>query len=266
MPGELDPPPTRSELNRELMVRAAASWDGLVALGVVAGAGVVLGAPVLILVAVILWLGASVWHYFDGSEADKLAAERRAKREKVASASRLDPAALCEPVSVELRRARAQEASIRQTIMESELPSELLTDVDGLVTAFEATARRADIIYRTIERQTSNGQSSAELEVRIARLQNSERELSADDRALLEALTAQLSASRRAEELRDRFFTTMERMVAELGTIDSEILGMSASEAASSQRQVAGQLRDLRELVSGLAGDMQRQQADAGAV
>ena len=260
----MQPPPTRSELNRELMVRAATAWDGLVALAVVAGAGVVLGAPVLIVVAIVLWLGASVWHYFDGSEADKLAAERRAKREKASEAARLNPAALCEPVAVELQRARAQEASIRQTISESELPSDLLADVDSLVGAFEATARRADIIYRTIERQASNGQDSASLEVKIARLKHSERALSADDQALLDALSAQLVATRRAEELRDRFFTTMERMVAELGTIDSEILGMSASEAASSQRQVAGQLQDLRELVSGLAGDMQKSSAAAG--
>jgi hypothetical protein len=77
------------------------------------------------------------------------------------------------------------------------------------------------------------------------------------------ALSAQLAAARRAEELRDRFFTTMERMVAELGTIDSEILGMSASEAATAQQQVAGQLSDLRELVSGLAGDMQKSQSAA---
>jgi hypothetical protein len=41
---------------------------------------------------------------------------------------------------------------------------------------------------------------------------------------------------------------------------------MSASEAASSQRQVAGQLQDLRELVSGLAGDMQKSQAAAADV
>jgi hypothetical protein len=58
----------------------------------------------------------------------------------------------------------------------------------------------------------------------------------------------------------------MERMVAELGTIDSEILGMSASEAASAQRQVAGQLQDLRELVSGLAGDMQRSESSAAGL
>ncbi|MEA2411092.1 MAG: hypothetical protein QOC77_1653 [Thermoleophilaceae bacterium] len=261
MAGPLDRPPTRSELNRELMLRAATAWDGLVALAVVAGAGVVLGQPVLIVVAVLLWLGASVWHYFDGSEADKLAADRAAKRARVEEASRLDPAALCEPVSVELRRARAQEASIRQTIAESELPSDLTNDVDGLVTAFEATARRADIIYRTIERQTENGQGARDLEARLATLQASGRTVSDDDKALIEALTAQLTATRRAEELRDRFFTTMERMVAELGTIDSEILGMSASEAASSQQQVAGQLADLRELVSGLAGDMQKSQA-----
>lgn len=247
------------------MLRAATSWDGLVALAVVAGAGVVLGLPVLIIVAVALWLAASVWHYFDGSEADKLAAERAAKREKVDAASRLDPAALCETVGVELRRARAQEASIRQTIMESELPSELTNDVDGLVTAFEATARRADIIYRTLERQQENGQGAADLAARIDQLQRSGR-TGADDRALVEALTAQLAAARRAEELRDRFFTTMERMVAELGTIDSEILGMSASEAASSQRQVAGQLQDLRELVTGLAGDMQKSQSAAADV
>jgi hypothetical protein len=247
------------------MVRAATSWDGLVALVVVAGAGVVLGLPVLVLVAVALWLAASVWHYFDGSEADKLQAERAAKRARVEEASRLDPAALCEPVSVELRRARAQEASIRQTIVESELPSELTGDVDGLVTAFEATARRADIIYRTIERQAENGQSARDLEARIASLRASGRTSSADDQALGEALNAQLAATRKAEELRDRFFTTMERMVAELGTIDSEILGMSASEAASSQQQVAGQLKDLRELVTGLAGDMQRSQAAAAA-
>jgi hypothetical protein len=265
MPGELQRPPTRSELNRELMVRAAASWDGLVALIGVSAAGVVLGVPLLVLVAVVLWLAASVWHYFDGSEADKLAAERASKRARLEESSRLDPAALCEPVSVELRRARAQESSIRQTITESELPSDLLADVDALVTAFEATARRADIIYRTIERQAQNGQSARELEARMASLQASGRTTSEDDRALMTALTAQLTATRRAEELRDRFFTTMERMVAELGTIDSEILGMSASEAASSQRQVAGQLQDLRELVTGLAGDMQKSQASADA-
>jgi hypothetical protein len=265
VPGDLQRPPTRSELNRELMVRAATSWDGLVALAVVAGAGVVLGLPVLILVAVALWVVASVWHYFDGSEADKLAAERAAKRARVEAASRLDPAALCAPVSQELRRARAQEESIRQTIMESELPSELTEDVDALVTAFESTARRADIIYRTLERQQENGQGAADLEARIAMLRASGRTSSEDDQALIDALSAQLAAARRAEELRARFFTTMERMVAELGTIDSEILGMSATEAATSQRQVAGQLQDLRELVSGLAGDMQRSQAGTGA-
>jgi hypothetical protein len=244
------------------MLRAATSWDGLVALIGVAAAGVVLGLPVLILVAVALWLGASVWHYFDGSEADKLAADRAAKRARVEEASRLDPAALCETVGQELRRARAQEASIRQTIMESELPSELTNDVDGLVTAFEATARRADIIYRTLERQQENGQGADALAARIEQLRRSGR-TGDDDKALIDALSAQLAAARRAEELRDRFFTTMERMVAELGTIDSEILGMSASEAASSQQQVAGQLQDLRKLVTGLAGDMQKSQSAA---
>jgi hypothetical protein len=262
MPGELQKPPTRSELNRELMVRAASSWDGIVALVGVSAAGVVLGLPVLIVVGVVLWLAASVWHYFDGSEADKLAAERAAKREKASEATRLDPAALCQTVGDELRRARAQESSIRQTIMESELPSDLTEDVDALVTAFEATARRADIIYRTLERQQANGQGASDLSRRIEQLKRSGRS-GEDDKALIEALSAQLAAARRAEELRDRFFTTMERMVAELGTIDSEILGMSASEAASSQRQVAGQLRDLRELVSGLAGDMQKSSAAA---
>lgn len=259
---EIQRPPTRSELNRELMVRAATSWDGLAALAVVAGAGVVLGLPVLIAVAVVLWLGASVWHYFDGSEADKLAAERASKRAGVAQSQRLDPAALCDTVARELRAARAQEASIRQTIAESELPSDLSADVDSLVVAFEATAGRADRIYRTLERQAANGQGAAALDARIASLRASGRS-GADDRALLEALTAQLEAARRAEALRDRFFTTMERMVAELGTIDSEILGMSASEAASSQQQVAGQLRDLRELVGGLAGDMKRSESSA---
>jgi hypothetical protein len=264
MPGELQRPPTRAELNRELMVRAATSWDGLVALVVVAGAGVVLGLPILIVIAVLLWVGASVWHYFDGSEADKLAAERSSRRAVAEQAGRLDPAALCDTVARELRSARAQEASIRQTIVESELPSDLLGDVDALVQAFEATARRADSIYRTLERQQANGQGSAALAARVDQLKRSGR-TGADDQALVAALSAQLAASRRAEELRDRFFTTMERMVAELGTIDSEILGMSASEAASSQRQVAGQLQDLRELVSGLAGDMKRSESSGEA-
>src|SRR4051812_50162243 len=136
------------------MLRAATSWDGLVALVVVAGAGVVLGLPVLIIVGVILWLIASVWHYFDGSEADKLASGRASRRSRAEASSRLDPAALCQPVSVELRRARAQEASIRQTITESELPADLLGDVDALVTAFEATARRGGNIFQTVQRQT----------------------------------------------------------------------------------------------------------------
>jgi hypothetical protein len=262
----LQPPPTRSELNRELMLRAATSWDGLVALVGVAGAGVVLGVALLIPVAVVLWLAASVWHYFDGSEADKLASERAARRARVESASRLDPATLCDTVARELMSARAQEESIRHTISDSELPSDLTADVDALVQAFEATAKRADRIYRTLERQRANGQDAEALSRRVAELRRRAgggggRAPSEDEKALVEALTAQLAAARRAEELRDRFFTTMERMVAELGTIDSEILGMSASEAASSQRQVAGQLRDLRELVSGLSTDMQRSES-----
>src|SRR5215210_4373205 len=104
----LQRPPTRSELNRELMVRAATQWDGLAALVLVAGAGVVLGVPLLILVAVALWLGASAWHYFDGSEADKLAAERRARRERSEEAARLDPASLCDTVARALLAARSQ--------------------------------------------------------------------------------------------------------------------------------------------------------------
>src|SRR4051794_41898745 len=88
MAGELDRPPTRSELNRELIVRSATAWDGLAALVIVAGAGVVLGLPVLIVVAVVLWLAASVWHYFDGSEADKLAASRVARRARAEPAAR----------------------------------------------------------------------------------------------------------------------------------------------------------------------------------
>lgn len=256
----LERPPTRSELNRELMVRAAASWDGLAALALVAGAGVVLGLPVLILLAVVLWLGASVWHYFDGSEADKLAAERRERRSQVEEASRLDPATLCDTVARALMAARSQESSIRQTITESELPADLTGDVDALVGAFEATARRADRIYRTLERQRANGQDAEALSRRLAEVKrrSSGGAPSADEHALVEALTAQLDATRRAEVLRDRFFTTMERIIAELGTIDSEILGMSGTEAAASQQQVAGQLRDLRELVSGLSSDMQQ--------
>jgi hypothetical protein len=211
-------------------------------------------------------VAASVWHYFDGSEADKLQAERAARRAKVEQASRLDPAAMCEPVARQLQAARAQEASIRQTIMESELPSELTGDVDALVQAFEATARRADSIYRTLERQRENGQGANDLAARIASLKRRGGPATDDERSLVEALSAQLAAAQRAEQLRDRFFTTMERMVAELGTIDSEILGMSASEAASSQRQVAGQLQELRELVSGLAGDMQRSESSAAGL
>jgi hypothetical protein len=88
---DLQRPPTRAELNRELMVRAATSWDGLAALALVAGAGVVLGLPVLIPVAVVLWLAASVWHYFDGSEADKLAADRAARRARAEARRRLRP-------------------------------------------------------------------------------------------------------------------------------------------------------------------------------
>ena len=259
MAGKLQRPPTRAELNRELMLRAATSWDGLAALALVAGAGVVLGVALLIPVAVILWLAASVWHYFDGSEADKLAAERAARRSQAQEASRLDPASLCDTVARTLLRARSQEESIRHTIVDSELPSDLTADVDALVQAFEATALRADRIYRTIERQRSNGQDAAALERRLAELRARESgAASEDEKALMEALTAQLAATRRAEDLRDRFFTTMERMVAELGTIDAEILGMSATDAAAGQRQVAGQLSDLRELVAGLSSDMQQ--------
>ena len=259
MARDLDRPPTRSELNRELMLRAATSWDGLVALAVVAGAGVVLGLPVLILLAIVLWLGASVWHYFDGSEADKLAAERAARR---AEGGRGVAAESCGAV-----RAGGEGADAR-AVAGGVDPA----DDHGVGAAVRADGRRRRLgagvradgaagghHLPDAGAPEENGQGAADLALRIDQLSvGRARRPATDEKELVDALSAQLAASRRAEELRDRFFTTMERMVAELGTIDSEIIGMSATEAASSQQQVAGQLSELRELVSGLAGDMQK--------
>ncbi len=162
----------------------------------------------------------------------------------------------------ELRRARAQEASIRQTIMESELPSELTSDVDALVTAFEATARRADIIYRTLERQQENGQGADALAARIDQLSRSGR-TSDDDKALVSRTDG--PACRRPPR-RGAARPLLHDDGADGGRARNDRLGDPRDVRVRGgviPAQVAGQLQDLRELVSGLAGDMQRSQSAA---
>jgi hypothetical protein len=184
----------------------------------------------------------------DAHEADRVLAGERARRraELERGRQRLDPATLAEPIARRLNEARATEARIREAIERAELPyAEVSTEVDGLVSLMEQSARRAQLLYETLAETPP-----ARIERRLAELEGSGK------RELIEALEHQLTVQRRVEAQLERFYDEMERVVVELDTVRGTLASVSASTDAANQQRLASDVRALRDELGALAAGM----------
>ena len=246
---------TRGELNRLLVANALAKpWPNVLVPAALAAAGILLGLGVVAVpIAVVAWLALSVITYFDGDEAERVAGRVRQRRQlAVRKEARLDLTALAPPIAEHLGAVLSQEARIRDAIQRADLPfTEVSDEVDTFVRAAERTAGRAELLYEYV-----TDQDPRQVEQRLRAVELAAEGGDPSQRALADALRAQLEAVRKAQQKLQGFYTEMERIAVELGNIRGQLLSVSAATEAASQRELAGNVRDLREQMGAVADGM----------
>jgi hypothetical protein len=261
---ELQRPLSRGELNRLLVGNALAKpWPNLVVPVVLAAAGALAGVGWLVApVALVVWLALAAITYFDGDEAERVAQRARGQRRALASAEpRVDPRTLAPPIARQLRDVLAQEERIRQAIERADLPfAEVSQEVDTFVRAAERTADRAQLLYEYLA-----DQDQVRVEERLRTVRAAAASGDESQRALADALAAQLDAMRLAAGKLQRFYTEMERIAVELGNVRGQLLSVSAATEAATQRELAGNVRDLREQMGAVAAGMSEALEETGS-
>ena len=254
MAREIEKPLSRGQLNRLLIANALTKpWPNILLPALIAVAGVLLGLPAVVIpVAIVAWLAFAAITYFDEDEAAEVAGRARAdRRPAIEPAERVDPATLAPPIADHLGRVLDQERRIRQAIDRAQLPfEEVSREVDTFVRAAERAAARAQLLYEYLVDEDR---------ARVARRLRELEAAGGDDpskRALSEALTAQLEGMDRAGAKLDGFYTEMERIAVELGNVRGQLLSVSATSEAAAQRELAADVRTLREEMGAVAAGM----------
>jgi hypothetical protein len=71
---------------------------------------------------------------------------------------------------------------------------------------------------------------------------------------------------RRMEAQLSHFYAEMDRMLIELDTVRGNLISVSASTSPDNQRQVAGEVRELRDDMGAVAKDIAAASADQGSI
>jgi hypothetical protein len=250
-------PVTRSELRRELAVNATTKPLNLAAPALVVIVGLLLHVLVVAApIALAAYLALVLQTFFDASEAERVGRAvygRGRRRPPELDASTLDP-----EIARPLLEARATAAAIRVAVEQADQPlTDVVADVDALVTAMDTSARRAQLIATTLA-----GQDLGALERRIAQRAG---DADPDVQALVRDLRAQREAVIRLQDRLDRFDVGMQRICASLGLLRTRVAEMSASEEEAAQRELGTQARELRERTDLLAQSMAEAFADDAA-
>jgi hypothetical protein len=245
-----DRPYSRGEFAGALAANAAAKPFNIALLVATLGGGVAVGASfvVALVVALLVYAAAAGRTFLDDEEADRVLAGERSRRRAALEQgrARLDPATLAPPIGQRLAEARATEVRIRDAIERAELPyAEVSTEVDGLVTLMEQSARRAQLLHEVLTETPPE-----RIERRLAQLEGSGKA------ELIDALAHQLTVQRKVAAQLERFYDEMERVVVELDTVRGTLVSVSASTDAANQQRLASDVRVLRDEVGALAAGM----------
>lgn len=245
-------PYSREQYNRALIGNALLDPFNVTLAAVVAIVGIVTGSlPILGPVAALLYGVGAARTYFDSEVAEKVLERERARRGSkpdASAAKRLDTRTLTPGIARIVRTAREREERIRQALAASEdVPAEEVQgEVDGFLAQLEDTARRAQSLADALR------------DTPPARVQQRLAEVSADAGRveLKEALSTQLTTLHRMEDQLRRFGDEMERILVELDTIRSHIVSVSATTGAAKGRELAGEVRALREQMGAVSEGM----------
>jgi hypothetical protein len=237
---------TRRRLRRELAVNAATKPVNVTVPAAVAVGAFVLGAPWLLAVAAVLYVVLAVMTFFDEGEAERVgrAASARA-RGALPSAVKLDA-----DIRAQLEAARRQEGRIAATAEHADLPfAEVREEAARLVAAVEDTAVRAQRL-----RDELDAQDRPRLQARLRQLEAGppDPERAATARAVREQCAVLDELERRLEGYR----AEMERVNASLGAVHGRLVQAAVASDEARGRELAGDVRDLRERVETLTQTM----------
>ena len=207
------------------------------------------GVLVALLVALVVYAVACTRTFLDEDEADRVLGRERGRRKELAAKAvpQLDVAPLAPPIRDHVLDAREREQRIRDAIARADLPyEEVSAEVDGFVRAMESTAVRAQSLYEALV-DTPPERVAA----RLAQVKDDPAK-----RELADALRHQLRVQQRMADQLGRFFDEMERMLVELDTVRGSLISVSAAEGSAAQRELAGEVRGLRERMGTVADGM----------
>jgi hypothetical protein len=232
-----DKPVTRDDLRRKLAANALTKPVNVAVPAAVVVGSIVVGAPWLLIVAAVAYVVLAALTFLDEREAERVgdAAYGRTRVQR----PRLETRELAPEIRAEVESARAEQARIAETIASADLPfAEVGGEVERLVGAMEATARRAQLV-----RDYLDTQDVASIEARLAQAANAATAAALRDQlAVLVSLATQLK----------RFHDEMEQVNAALGAMHARLVGAAVASQGSADAELAGDVRDLRERVETL--------------
>jgi hypothetical protein len=242
-------PVTRSQLQRSLVANALTKPLNVLVPAALVVAGIVLGALWLVGIAVVVYAVLGALTFFDEGEAERVGARVYGTAAKgVAPPKQADLSKLAPPIAQQLGAARAEEARIHTAVTDADLPFEEVTsETDALVRAMESIAIRAQRVYDYL-----SAHDPRPVQARLTQIEGAGAETE-----LAKALREQLAAYEKLSAQLQRFYDEMEHITASLSTVCAQVVSMSAAgEGETGQRELAGQVRDLRDQVDALSDGM----------
>jgi chromosome segregation ATPase len=242
-------PVTRSQLQRSLVTNALTKPLNVLVPAALVVAGIVLGALWLVAIAVVVYAVLGALTFFDEGEAERVGTRVYGESAKaVKPAKQAELSKLAPPIAQQLGAARAEEARIHTAVTDADLPFEEVTsETDALVRAMESIAIRAQRVYDYLA-----AHDPRPVRARLAQIEGAGAETE-----LAKALREQLAAYEKLSAQLQRFYDEMEHITASLSTVCAQVVSMSAAgEGETGQRELAGQVRDLRDQVDALSDGM----------
>lgn len=240
-------PPTRSELQRALVVNALTRPVTVGAGVALVVAALVLDAGWLVVIALFVYATLATLTLVDERETQRVGDAAYGRRLGSIGPAAVDAGTLGPEIRAQLEAARAEQALIARTITESELSfADVREEVAQLVAALEGAAGRAQRLRAYLETQDRG----------VLRARVEELELTGDA-VTAAALLAQDAEIGRLDAMLRGAHREMEQVNASLRTVHARLVGVAVSAQASGEAELVGDVRELRERVDILTDELQ---------
>jgi chromosome segregation ATPase len=241
----------RRQHARALLANAVTSPFAIALFVAVFAAGVSAGAALWLslLLAAAIYAIAACRILFDEEVAERVLRRGRASSQPRRHVGETSMDDLSREIRAEVEAVRERELRIRRAIDSADLPyEEVGSEVDSFVAEAERSARNAQLLCESL----------ADMPVAEVRQRIEEAEGDPAQAELVEALREQLGVAERIEAQLAEYHAQMERLCVELDTVRAHLLSTSVTADSANQRQLAAQVRGLREEMGAVASGIER--------